>query len=434
MQQDIEKLTQAELFKKVGDICAVVNTVNDSQQLLDISLKETMDLFGAMRGSVFIWDDHTKDLVLKSAIGLKWAEKDRLVKKMGEGVVGRVAEMKKPVYVEDIASDDRFQDFQPRSSYQTSSFICAPLLLKDALIGVINMADKESSRSFGRQELQLIDFLATQIALNYRRIELYRKLRTVLKQSKDLKDELGKTNEETSQLKHQIIVNEKLATLGKLAGGIAHEFNNPLDGVMRYANLCLQHAGEDEMMRGYLLEIKQGLNRMANIVRSLLACSRGEVRDGAQKIDINKAVIQAVDSLKIDFTRKHIIVEKYLAAGLPVVDDFGIERIIENLLRNALDAVSDYGNITVATSSDDTNLILTVEDDGCGVEDDDDFSKIFQPFYTTKESDRGCGLGLTIVSEVVKSYGGDIRVESHPSQGARFIITLPIRSNLCSKN
>ena len=75
MQQDIEKLTQAELFKKVGDICAVVNTVNDSQQLLDISLKEAMDLFGAMRGSVFIWDDHTKDLVLKSAIGLKWAEK-----------------------------------------------------------------------------------------------------------------------------------------------------------------------------------------------------------------------------------------------------------------------------------------------------------------------------------------------------------------------
>lgn len=426
MQQDIEKLTQSELFRKIGLICAVANRVTNAQELLDVSLKETMNLFSATRGSLFIVDDKTGGLVLRSAVGLKWAEKNQLVKKMGEGVVGRVAEMKKPIFVEDISVDDRFQDFQPRASYQTASFICAPLLLKDKLIGVINMADKESGHSFGRHELQLLDFLAAQIALNYRRVELYRKLRSVLQTSRDLKDELGKTSEETSLLKRQIVVHERLATLGKLAGGIAHEFNNPLDGVMRYTNLCLQHAGEDGIVRGYLLEIKQGLNRMANIVRSLLACSRGTARDGVQKIDPNTAVIQALESLKIDLSQKHIAVEKFLAAGLPMISDFGLERIVENLVRNALDVVEESGWIAVRTALEHGALILTVEDNGCGIQGMEDVGRIFEPFYTTKGSDKGCGLGLTIVSEIVKSYSGDIHLETDPGKGTKFVITLPI--------
>lgn len=427
MRQDILQLTQSELFKKVGHICALVNIVPEAQQLLDVSLKETMELFSAMRGSVFILDEETKNLVLKVAVGLQWAEQDQLVKKMGEGVVGMVAQMKKPIFVKDISSDNRFQDFQPRTSYTTPSFICAPLLLKDKLIGVINLADKSSGISFGEEELQLLDFLASQIALNYRRIELYQKLQSIRKASEDLKDQLGKTSKETTRLQKQIIVHEKLATLGKLAGGIAHEFNNPLDGVMRYTNLCLQHAGEDELMRGYLLEIKQGLNRMANIVRSLLACSRGNQQGGEQRIDPNAVILQAVDAVKIELSRKNIHVEKYLAAGLPLIDDFGFERIVENLLRNAIDAVKQGGRIAVSTLlKNDGLLILTVEDDGCGIEGPLDFSEIFQPFYTTKESGNNCGLGLTIVSEVVKSYNGDIHVESERNKGTRFVITLSV--------
>jgi len=426
MRQDIQQLTQSEMFKKIGHICALVNIVSEAQELLDVSLKETMDLFGATRGSVFILDEQTKGLVLKVAAGLQWAERDQLVKKMGEGVVGKVAQMKKPIFVKDISSDNRFQDFQRRTSYATPSFICAPLLLKDKLIGVINLADKSSGRAFGEEELQLLDFLASQIALNYRRIELYEKLQSILKTSRDLKDELGKTSLETTRLQKQIIVHEKLATLGKLAGGIAHEFNNPLDGVLRYTNLCLQHAEEDEVLRGYLLEIKQGLNRMANIVRSLLACSRGELQAGAQKIDPNAMVLQAVDALKIDSAQKQIQIEKCLAAGVPMVHDFGFERIVENLLRNAVDAVPSGGMIKISTAIADQKLVLTVEDNGCGIEGLDDFADIFQPFYTTKTSDRSYGLGLTIVSEVVKSYQGNIHVESEKNKGTKFVITIDV--------
>src|SRR6185295_16574697 len=122
----------------------------------------------------------------------------------------------------------------------------------------------------------LLDFLASQIALNYRRIELYTKFKTIIKEKEHLENRLGKSGKETEELKKRITIQEKLATIGKLAGGIAHEFNNPLDGVMRYTNLCLEHVKDDEVVHGYLLEIKHGLNRMANIVRNLLACSRNE--------------------------------------------------------------------------------------------------------------------------------------------------------------
>ena len=168
---------------------------------------------------------------------------------------------------------------------------------------------------------------------------------------------------------------------------------------------------------------------MANVVRSLLACSRGEPTSATQKVDVNAAVVQAVDSLKIDIGRKNVIVEKHLGAGLPLMIDFGLERIVENLLRNAIDAVSPGGKIIITTARDDQKLTLMVQDNGCGIANAEEVSKIFQPFYTTKESDRGCGLGLTIVSEVVKVYEGQIDVDSWPGRGTTFVITLPLAVN-----
>jgi len=283
-KQESERLAQSVLFQKISEICAAVNVATDGTGLLEISLQGTLELFGAERGSIFILKENGKDLILKSARGMALNEERNMVKRLGEGVVGQVAASKKPIFVDDISKDDRFENFQARKSYRTPSFICAPLLIKDSLLGVINIADKVDGKRFTQNELQLLDFLSSQIALNYRRIQLYEKFKKIVKESKDLKDELGKTSKETTHLKQQVIQQEKLASIGKLAGGIAHEFNNPLDGVMRYTNLCLEHIKEDEVVRGYLLEVKHGLNRMANIVRSLLACSRN-TDPGRLKVD-----------------------------------------------------------------------------------------------------------------------------------------------------
>jgi len=415
----------AELFLKINDVCAIVNSVLDEEELLEQSLQKTLLIFGAKRGSIFITrDDDSLELVLRSAQGMAVEDKAALVKRMGEGVVGKVAEMKRPMVVDDISCDDRFKNYKARKSYKTNSFICAPLLIKDKLVGIINITDKESEARFSQDELQILDFLATQIALNYQRIRLYQKFKRVLKESKTLRDELGRSSQEADLLKKKVVLQEKLASIGKLAGGIAHEFNNPLDGVMRYTNLCLEHLGEEEVARGYLLEVKHGLNRMAGIVKNLLACSRGPGAM-AQHLDVNWAVNQAIQTIQPELLPKDISISASLAADLPFIPDLGLERVVVNLIRNAADAIQKQGAIIVRTACENNAIALEVKDTGCGIEADK-IEQIFEPFYSTKDIGRGCGLGLTIVSEIVKTYNGKIEVESSPGAGTTFRVQIPL--------
>ncbi|MFA5260183.1 MAG: ATP-binding protein [Candidatus Omnitrophota bacterium] len=423
---NFEQFTQSEIFQQIGGICAAVNAVSSARELLEISLKKTLDLFGASRGSIFILDENERDLILKIAQGMEIKEQERMVKRLGEGVVGQVAATKKPIFVTDISQDQRFKNYKARSSYKTPSFICAPLLIKDKLIGVISLSDKECGSHFSANELQLLDFLSSQIALNYRRIQLYQKFQTIEEESQTLKHKLGESSEEASHLKKQVVRHEKLATIGKLTGGIAHEFNNPLDGVMRYTNLCLDHVKDDEVVRGYLLEIKNGLHRMANIVKSLLACSRTP-SPTLQKININSSVEQALQVLKTDIVGKGIVLTKDLDPTLPDVIDLGLERVFTNLLRNAIDATDNGGKIKIASGQHDGQIVFSVSDTGCGISGEK-IDEIFEPFYTTKDIEKGCGLGLTIVTEIIKSYDGQINVESALNRGTTFTMSIPIKT------
>ncbi len=420
----IEEVAETTLFQSVGDICAAVNSVTNTRDLLSVSLKKTMDLFSAKRGSIFMLDVNGKHLTLKIAEGMERSEAKEMVKRMGEGVVGQVAQSKKPIFVDDIAQDRRFKHLKPRGNYRTPSFICAPLLVKDKLIGVINITDKESGHRFNRNEMQLLDFLSTQIALNYRRVELYNRFKIVLRETRHLKTKLGKTDKEAEHLKRQIIIHEKLATLGKLAGGIAHEFNNPLDGVLRYTNLSIEHLRDDEVVRGYLIEIKHGLNRMANIVKNLLACCRTDVLY-KEKADIKLIIDHSIKSLESFLFHRNVKIYKKIDAQIPMIYDHGLERIFINLLRNAVDSMKDGGRISIHAKYAKRQLVLDVQDNGCGIPENQ-IDQIFEPFFTTKDIDKGCGLGLTIVSEIVKSYEGKISVESRIGEGTTFTITLPV--------
>ncbi len=415
-------------LERIGDICSLVNTVRSPRKLLEVSLQKILELFDAHRGSIFLMDPKTRHLVLKAAMGEGGVvgKKEMIVKRVGEGVVGRVAHDKKPIFVEDLSTDRRFGHYTARRSYRTTSFICAPLLLKDQLLGVINITDKANGSRFREEELQILDFLATQIALNLRRLQLYTKFKSTVRESRSLKDQLGRTARMTDQLKRQIVLQEKLATIGKLTGGIAHEFNNPLDGVMRYTHLCLEHV-QDELVRGYLLEIKQGLNRMVKIVKSLLACSRNADARG-QTIEPRHAVEQALEALHPEIVTKGIRVTSMIDPAPCRIRDLGFEQLVQNLLRNAVDAVKEGGRIRLEIRIDEGTCIFEIRDDGCGIPETE-IEKIFEPFYTTKEIDKGCGLGLTIVSEVVKSYNAGLNVVSTPNKGTIFTITIPLASN-----
>ena len=406
-------LSTRDLYDRINAICTVGHDVLGLEEILTISLRNTIDLFKARRGSIFLIEDNAKELVLKAAFGMNVSEQKRMVKRLGEGIVGRVAELQKPMMVEDIAKDSRFKNYKPRQGYSSPSFICAPLMIKDKLIGVINVADKESHELFTKEDLELLDFLSNQIAVNY--------------QHANLNQYLKNTQEETKNLKKQIVLQERLATIGKLAGGIAHEFNNPLDGVMRYTNLAIDHLDEDDaVVKEYLMEVRQGLKRMANIVKSLLACARNS-QPAMSAVDVNRCVELVLKEFHTHLFKKNISIEKHLQKNIPEITDLGIERILTNLIGNAIDAVPQNGKIILWTSSELGFLKIMIEDNGKGIPKDI-MDKIFEPFFTTKSIDQGCGLGLTIVSEIVKYYKGEIQLESTPNKGTIFTVRLPIES------
>lgn len=302
----------SNLLQKINTICVLCNESTESQNLLKNALEKTLALLKAQRGSIFILDHQTKELGLKTSVGMKLDEKKNMVKYLGKGILGQVAELKEPLLVENISTEKRFKNYKPRNSYQSESFICSPLLIKDQLIGVITISDKILPKPFTHREFQLLNFLSNQIALNYQRISIT--------------NQLGKASAETSNLKKQIESQERLVSLGKLAGGIAHEFNNPLDGVMRYNNLCMSHAENNEVLREYLLEVQMGLKRMANIVKNLLACARQSPGNNF-KVDIHKTIEQALKELYPYLASKNINLVKNYATGLPEITDWGLNAL-----------------------------------------------------------------------------------------------------------
>ena len=423
----LEDLSKEEFLEKVNGVCSLVDDINDEEGLLLSSLQKTMKLFGARRGSIFIYDEEKQSLGMKASFGIEMSDQDVLEKALGSGIVGKVAELKRPIIVGNISKDKRFKDFKARKSYKTPSFLCSPLIIKDELVGVICLADKESDDMFYDNELTLIDFLASQIALNYKRVNLYKKFDSMVDESNELKSRLGQIDTEKKTLKKQICVQEKFASIGKLAGGIAHEFNNPLDGVLRYTNLCLENTKDDEVVRGYLLEIKHGLNRMVDIVRSLIACSRNELL-GNEKIEFKSAVSNSIKNVRPEIFNKDIAIIEEIADDIPILPNFGLERVFDNLLRNAIYAVENKGQIKIRAAVTDGVLEIVVSDTGRGIPEKD-IKSIFEPFFTTKDISKGCGLGLTIVDEIVKSYNGRINVESTISEGTVFTIEIPVEGN-----
>lgn len=163
----------------------------------------------------------------------------------------------------------------------------------------------------------------------------------------------------------------------------------------------------------------------ANIVKNLLACTRNQSIT-SERTNFSEALDYALSGLKAEIAHKNIKIEKKIKGRIPPILDLGIEGILANLLRNAADAVDENGKISIRAKYTDNILTIIISDNGHGITKEES-DQIFEPFFTTKDMDKGCGLGLTIVAEIVKSYDGKIHVESKSGEGTVFTINLPIK-------
>lgn len=233
---------------------------------------------------------------------------------------------------------------------------------------------------------------------------------------------------EYKKLQAQIDQSEKLAVIGQLAAGVAHEIGNPLASISSLVQI-LQRKSQDPFLTEQLSYIKENIDRISKIVRELVDFSRPPSYEKAMH-DITDIVKTALGIVKYDKRVKNVKFETELKEELPTINVAADQllQVFVNILINALDAIEGNGIIKVKTDSDEEYIYVEITDNGCGM-DEKTMEKIFDPFFTTKEVGKGTGLGLSVSYGIVKQYSGEILVKSKVNEGSTFTVKLPIKQN-----
>lgn len=244
-----------------------------------------------------------------------------------------------------------------------------------------------------------------------------------------LRQRLAQSRRQLIQAQKQIYHAEKLASIGRLASGVAHEINNPLNGIKNCVYAIQRDPEDKEQFREYLQLINEGLNHIETVVQKLLGFARKQSKS-IEPVDMNEAVRRVLQLMEYRINQKQISLELNLMEPLPSVkaDYHLMQEVLMNLLLNSYDAVKEGGRIQVQTDQPDAGHIrIIIRDDGVGIPPEE-LPHIFDPFYTTKEPGEGTGLGLSVALGIVESHGGTIEVQSTPGKETEFRVILPLES------
>jgi PAS domain S-box-containing protein len=241
----------------------------------------------------------------------------------------------------------------------------------------------------------------------------------------DLREELKMKNE-LNDAQTQLLQAEKMASLGKLAAGVAHQLNNPLGGITLFAQLVMEDYDLPEKAKDDLNRILKDAKRCRDTVKELLEFTR-QTRQERQPHDLNKAINRTLFLLENQTIFHNIQIEKKLTPGLPPVlaDIQQLYHLLMNIILNAAEAMDGQGKLTLRTDlcDDKKRILTTISDTGPGIPEDVK-AHIFEPFFTTKDPGKGTGLGLSLAYSIVENHGGKIYTVSSPGKGTSFIIEL----------
>ena len=228
---------------------------------------------------------------------------------------------------------------------------------------------------------------------------------------------------ERAELEEQLRISEKMASLGLLAAGVAHEVNTPLTGISSYTQMLLERADPADPRTKLLEKIEKQTFRAARIVNGLLTLSRPNAAEAAERapVDLNRVIGDVLSLLEHQLEKGSIKIRRELAHGPVLIEgyEFKLQQVFLNLLLNARDAMPSGGWLTIASRVDQGEAVVEVSDTGSGIPAEH-LARIYDPFFTTKATGQGTGLGLSITYGIVREHDGSIQCDSAPGQGTRF--------------
>lgn len=399
-------------------VSRLIASVSNLEELFNKVVDLALEVINADRGLIMLYDEKEQTLVAKASRSRDKEQLESGVRNISHSIAKQTFEGGIPVLTENAFQDSRFQDAGSILIYNIRSALCCPLQAKGKNLGVIYVDNRLKSDCFGQSDLKLLEAFSDQVAIAIENMSLYNGLKDSLEQ---LKKQQG-----------VLIQNEKLAAMGQLSAGVAHEIRNPLTAISGYVQLYFAKNGEDEPFYKKMKVIEQALVQINKIVEGLLGFSRkseSSLEETSTEKILEDTLIIAEHSLS---RYAGVKIERKFTPGLPLVnvDKRQVQQVFLNFMMNAAQAMPEGGTLTIMsrlvedTRDSSKKFVETIfRDTGVGIPKEK-FEKLFQPFYTEGKKD-GTGLGLSISKSIIEKHGGCIFLDSKIGVGTTFFIRLP---------
>jgi two-component system sensor histidine kinase HydH len=404
-RQDLRKLVQ---------LSSLINSSLNTAEALNNALMSVEQRLNAEVSSIYGVDKIKGELFFLLVRGAGAEKLKSLRLKIGEGIAGWVAQTEKPLICADVCRDARFAgQFDTFSGFQTRSILCVPLKSQDRLMGVLEVLNKKDGQGFDDDDLEILIMLGNMIGPALENAELYSRL----------KEKLSLTKEELKVVEKKLLQTERLAALGKLSQGVAHEVRNPVMIIGGFARRLQKRLPTEDRAQEMIAPILHQARRLERMVAEIEAFT-GLLEPDLKPRDLAKVVDQVLAASAAALQQLNITVQCRVHPDLPQIplDENLMGQALSHLIDNAAEAMPQGGQLTLTVTPEPQGVRLTLRDTGTGI-GPEDMPYLFDPFFSSKPN--GTGMGLTKVHQVISDHRGEIQINSELGQGTEVNIWLP---------
>jgi K+-sensing histidine kinase KdpD len=395
-EQRIAIESRYQKLQNLIDASKSINSTLDLDKLLGLILDAATKSIGADRGTLYLVDDVKKELWSKILQGSNMIE---IRLPVGKGLSGFVAEKGETILIPDTYADPRFNpEIDKQSGYRTRNMLCMPMKNKDGkLIGVFQLLNKKEG-AFDAEDVNFIDAFSAHASVAI----------------------------ENARLAQEMVQNERLSAVGRMASVIIHDIKNPMGTLRVYAQVMKKKSGNEEANKLADEMIRQ-VDRFVNMTQEILDFTRGVSASNFQDMEFKTVMDDVLSFIEKDLEKNNVkLVKNPNFEGIVTMDQDKIVRVFYNIASNARDAMPQGGMLTLTTALDGGYVRIDFKDTGTGMPDEVK-KKIFEPFMTYGKK-HGTGLGMAIVKKVIDDHHGTIDIESEMGHGTTITIRFPVKT------
>ncbi|MGB2869463.1 MAG: ATP-binding protein [Bacteroidota bacterium] len=382
-------------LERLIEASKIINSTLDLDKLLGLILEAATKSIEADRGTLYLVDPFKQELWSKVLQGSNMVE---IRLPVGKGIAGYVAQTGETINIPDAYNDPRFnRDIDKRTGYRTHNMLCMPMKNKDAkIIGVFQLLNRKAG-AFTTEDEQFIDALSAHASVAI----------------------------ENARMAQEMVQNERLSAVGRMASVIIHDIKNPMGTLRVYAQVMKKKSGNEEA--GKLAdEMIHQVDRFVNMTQEILDFTRGVSSTNFQDLEFFDVMNGVMDFIEKDLTKNNIqLIKDAQFKGVIKLDQDKMVRVFYNIASNARDAMPQGGTLTVRTREDNGFVTVEFTDSGTGMPEEVK-KRIFEPFMTFGKK-HGTGLGMAIVKKVIDDHGGKIEIDSEMGKGTTIRFLLPIK-------